>query len=50
MQSAWAGSTPCRFDERSKVKRSMRLVDQATGEDISKKAGPKHGLVRGAWP
>jgi len=31
------------FDERGKVKLSMRVVDQATGEDISEKVGPKGG-------
>ena len=31
------------FDERGKVKLSMRVVDQATGEDISDKVGPKGG-------
>jgi polyribonucleotide nucleotidyltransferase len=31
------------FDERGKVKLSMRVVDQATGEDISEKVGPKPG-------
>jgi polyribonucleotide nucleotidyltransferase len=31
------------FDERGKVKLSMRVVDQATGEDISAKVGPKSG-------
>ncbi len=31
------------FDERGKVKLSMRVVDQATGEDISDKVGPKAG-------
>jgi polyribonucleotide nucleotidyltransferase len=34
------------FDERGKVKRSMRVVDQATGEDISEKVGPKPGRDR----
>ena len=29
------------FDDRGKVKLSMRVVDQATGEDISDKVGPK---------
>jgi polyribonucleotide nucleotidyltransferase len=31
------------FDERGKVKLSMRVVDQATGEDIGDKVGPKGG-------
>jgi polyribonucleotide nucleotidyltransferase len=31
------------FDERGKVKLSMRVVDQATGEDITEKAGAKPG-------
>jgi polyribonucleotide nucleotidyltransferase len=31
------------FDDRGKVKLSMRVVDQATGEDISEKVGPKGG-------
>ena len=31
------------FDERGKVKLSMRVVDQETGEDISEKVGPKGG-------
>ena len=31
------------FDERGKVKLSMRVVDQTTGEDISDKVGPKGG-------
>ncbi len=35
------------FDERGKVKLSMRVVDQATGEDISEKVGPKPGRDRG---
>jgi polyribonucleotide nucleotidyltransferase len=35
------------FDERGKVKLSMRVVDQATGEDISEKVGPKGGSDRG---
>ena len=29
------------FDDRGKVKLSMRVVDQATGEDISDKVGSK---------
>ncbi|GAB0114171.1 polyribonucleotide nucleotidyltransferase [Acidisoma sp. C75] len=29
------------FDERGKVKLSMRVVDQATGEDVSEKVGSK---------
>ena len=35
------------FDERGKVKLSMRVVDQATGEDISDKVGPKGGRSDG---
>jgi polyribonucleotide nucleotidyltransferase len=31
------------FDERGKVKLSMRVVDQQTGEDITDKVGPKGG-------
>ncbi len=31
------------FDERGKVKLSMRVVDQVTGEDITDKVGPKGG-------
>ena len=31
------------FDDRGKVKLSMRVVDQATSEDISDKVGPKGG-------
>ena len=31
------------FDDRGKVKLSMRVVDQATGEDISDKVPPKGG-------
>jgi polyribonucleotide nucleotidyltransferase len=31
------------FDERGKVKLSMRVVDQASGEDITDKVGPKGG-------
>lgn len=31
------------FDERGKVKLSMRVVDQATGEDITDKVGAKPG-------
>jgi polyribonucleotide nucleotidyltransferase len=31
------------FDDRGKVKRSMRVVDQETGEDITEKVGPKQG-------
>jgi polyribonucleotide nucleotidyltransferase len=31
------------FDERGKVKLSMRVVDQATGEDITEKVGVKPG-------
>jgi polyribonucleotide nucleotidyltransferase len=29
------------FDDRGKVKLSMRMVDQATGEDISESVGTK---------
>ncbi|MBN8889830.1 MAG: polyribonucleotide nucleotidyltransferase [Rhodospirillales bacterium 70-18] len=35
------------FDDRGKVKLSMRVVDQATGEDISDKVGPKGGRDEG---
>jgi polyribonucleotide nucleotidyltransferase len=31
------------FDDRGKVKLSMRVVDQVTGEDITEKVGPKGG-------
>ena len=31
------------FDDRGKVKLSMRVVDQTTGEDISDRVGPKGG-------
>jgi polyribonucleotide nucleotidyltransferase len=31
------------FDDRGKVKLSMRVVDQATGADISEAVGPKSG-------
>ena len=31
------------FDERGKVKLSMRVVDQATGEDITEQVGAKPG-------
>ena len=31
------------FDDRGKVKLSMRVVDQATGEDITEKVGAKPG-------
>jgi polyribonucleotide nucleotidyltransferase len=34
------------FDERGKVKLSMRVVDQQTGEDITDKVGPKGGRPR----
>jgi polyribonucleotide nucleotidyltransferase len=34
------------FDDRGKVKLSMRVVDQATGEDITDKVGPKGGARR----
>jgi polyribonucleotide nucleotidyltransferase len=36
------------FDDRGKVKLSMRVVDQATGEDISDKVGSKGGRSREA--
>jgi polyribonucleotide nucleotidyltransferase len=36
------------FDDRGKVKLSMRVVDQATGEDISDKVGAKGGRGREA--
>ncbi len=36
------------FDDRGKVKLSMRVVDQATGEDISDKVGSKGGRPREA--
>ena len=36
------------FDERGKVKLSMRVVDQATGEDITDKVGPKRRRDRDA--
>jgi polyribonucleotide nucleotidyltransferase len=29
------------FDDRGKIKLSMRVVDQATGADISEQVGPK---------
>ncbi len=35
------------FDDRGKVKLSMRVVDQATGADISDQVGPKGGRDRG---
>jgi polyribonucleotide nucleotidyltransferase len=35
------------FDDRGKVKLSMRVVDQETGEDISDKVGPKGGREGG---
>jgi polyribonucleotide nucleotidyltransferase len=38
------------FDDRGKVKLSMRVVDQATGEDITDKVGPKGGRDRGQHP
>ncbi|MGH7189903.1 MAG: polyribonucleotide nucleotidyltransferase [Acetobacteraceae bacterium] len=38
------------FDERGKVKLSMRVVDQASGEDISEKVGPKGGRERRERP
>ena len=31
------------FDDRGKVKLSMRVVDQATGADITEQVGPKAG-------
>ncbi len=34
------------FDDRGKVKLSMRVVDQATGADISDQVGPKGGSRR----
>ena len=36
------------FDDRGKVKLSMRVVDQATGEDITDKVGNKGGRPREA--
>ena len=36
------------FDDRGKVKLSMRVVDQATGEDITDKVGSKGGRPREA--
>ncbi len=36
------------FDDRGKVKLSMRVVDQATGEDITDKVGAKGGRPREA--
>ena len=36
------------FDDRGKVKLSMRVVDQATGEDIADKVGSKGGRPREA--
>ncbi len=36
------------FDDRGKVKLSMRVVDQATGEDIADKVGAKGGRPREA--
>jgi len=36
------------FDDRGKVKLSMRMVDQETGEDISDKVGSKGGKKEGA--
>jgi len=35
------------FDDRGKVKLSMRVVDQTTGEDITDKVGAKGGRDRG---
>ena len=35
------------FDDRGKVKLSMRVVDQETGEDISEQVGPKGGRGEG---
>ena len=34
------------FDDRGKVKLSMRVVDQATGADITDSVGPKGGNSR----
>ena len=34
------------FDDRGKVKLSMRVVDQATGEDISEKVGQPRAAGR----
>ncbi|HUA76506.1 MAG TPA: polyribonucleotide nucleotidyltransferase [Acetobacteraceae bacterium] len=34
------------FDDRGKVKLSMRVVDQATGDDITETVGPKGGRER----
>ena len=36
------------FDDRGKVKLSMRVVDQATGEDISDKVGQQGWQPPGA--
>jgi polyribonucleotide nucleotidyltransferase len=36
------------FDDRGKVRLSMKQVDQATGEDLSKKAKPAEGQPPGA--
>ncbi len=38
------------FDERGKVKLSMRVVDQATGEDISDRVPPKGGRAARGEP
>ena len=38
------------FDERGKVKLSMRVVDQVTGDDITEKVGPKGGRERRERP
>jgi polyribonucleotide nucleotidyltransferase len=38
------------FDDRGKVKLSMRVVDQATGADITDQVGPKGGGDRGDRP
>ena len=38
------------FDNRGKVRLSMKQVDQATGEDISKKQGFEAGSAEEAVP
>ncbi len=38
------------FDERGKVKLSMRVVDQATGADITDQVGAKPGRTRATRP
>jgi polyribonucleotide nucleotidyltransferase len=35
------------FDDRGKVRLSMKQVDQATGEDLSKKAKAAEGQATG---